>query len=202
MRCDSPLGRLLFAQDVDGNVAGRGRAGPREDDALARFRKICPARSPRRLRSSRPARDSPPVGARRSTPSAVLERRACWERRLDTAWRRTSYSALDRGRPRRRSSPCRTRAGGRHRRTRGVAAAPVASELPLSVMASGPQLGTLDPSVHSRNSTSAPPRVTGALREVAQSRRRPAGRSCSAALPEVREGAFTCARHPAWWRAW
>ena len=72
---------------------GRAARRPREDDALARFEQIAAARAARRLRragtsSACPAHWSPGLDA-----DATFER-ARFERRIDTAWRRTSYSAL------------------------------------------------------------------------------------------------------------
>ena len=89
---DSPLGRLLFAQGPDGYVDWRGGRRPREDDALARFEKVAELAphavtiEPARL--GMPTRWSPDLDA-----DAALDR-ARFERRIDTAWRRTSYSAL------------------------------------------------------------------------------------------------------------
>ncbi len=157
---DSPLGRLLFAQDVDGNVAWQGARRPREDDALARFEKIAElaphAVSVEPARLGMPARWSPALDA-----DAVLER-ARFERRIDTAWRRTSYSALTAAAHDAVVASEPEQAGVTDEPE--VAAAPVASELPLSQMASGPQLGTL---IHQalQELDFSTDGLTGALRE-------------------------------------
>ncbi|MDE3133797.1 MAG: hypothetical protein KGL15_07015, partial [Acidobacteriota bacterium] len=136
---DSPLGRLLFTQDVSGNVGWQGFKRPREDDALARFSEVAAlaphavAVEPARL--GMPARWAPPLDA-----DAVLAP-ARFERRIDTAWRRTSYSALTAAAHDALVASEPERAGVTDEPE--VAGAPVASELPLSEMASGPQLGTL-----------------------------------------------------------
>jgi len=136
---DSPLGRLLFAQRPDGYVDWRGGRRPREDDALARFEQVA-ERAPHAV-SVEPARLSTPAyWTRPLDPDAVLDR-ARFERRIDTAWRRTSYTAL--------TSAAHDAIVASEPEEAGVtdepdvAAAPTASELPLSQMASGPQLGTL-----------------------------------------------------------
>ncbi|MGH2871994.1 MAG: 3'-5' exonuclease, partial [Solirubrobacteraceae bacterium] len=136
---DSPLGRLLFTQDASGNVGWQGFKRPREDDALARFEQVAAlapdavAVEPARL--GLPSRWSPSLDA-----DAVLAP-ARFERRIDTAWRRTSYSALTAAAHDAIVASEPEEAGVTDEPE--VAAAPVASELPLSEMASGPQLGTL-----------------------------------------------------------
>ena len=162
MRSDSPLGRLLFAQDAEGNVDWQGGRRPREDDALAPLRADRRAGAPRRLGragrgSGMPARWSPALDA-----DAMLDR-ARFERRIDTAWRRTSYSALTAAAHDAIVASEPEEAGVTDEPA--IAAAPTASELPLSQMASGPQLGTL---------------IHQALQELDFERRRPDGRAASA----------------------
>ncbi|HEX3803018.1 MAG TPA: UvrD-helicase domain-containing protein [Solirubrobacteraceae bacterium] len=136
---DSPLGRLLFAQDAEGNVDWQGGRRPREDAALARFEEIA-QRAPHAVavepaRPGSPARWSPDIDAE------MALRRARFMRRIDTAWRRTSYSAL--------TAAAHDAIVASEPEDAGVTdepatrAAPAPSELPLSEMAAGPQLGTL-----------------------------------------------------------
>ena len=68
---DSPLGRLLFAQDAEGNVDWQGGRRPREDDALRRFEQVA---------ADAPARGV--GGARAAGTAGALER--CDRRRRDT----------------------------------------------------------------------------------------------------------------------
>jgi exodeoxyribonuclease V beta subunit len=136
---ESPLGRLLFSQDAEGNVGWQGFKRPREDDAIARFREVAT------LAPDAISVESAQVGERdpwRPTRDASTELApARFERRIDTAWRRTSYSAL--------TAAAHDAIVASEPEEAGVtdepdiASAPAPSELPLSLMASGPQLGTL-----------------------------------------------------------
>ncbi len=136
---DSPLGRLLFAQDAEGNVDWQGGKRPREDAALARFEEIAQgarhAVAVEQAHLGLPARWSPVIDT-----EMVLDR-AHFGRRLDTAWRRTSYTAL--------TAAAHDSIVASEPEDAGVTdepavpATPSPSELPLSEMASGPQLGTL-----------------------------------------------------------
>ncbi len=136
---DSPLGRLLFAQGAEGYVDWRGGRRPREADARARFEQVAQlaphAVSVEPARVSLPAHWSPALDV-----NAALDR-ARFERGIDTAWRRTSYSALTAAAHDAivASEPEETGVTDEP----AVVAAPMPSELPLSEMASGPQLGTL-----------------------------------------------------------
>jgi len=92
---NSPLGRLLFARDEDGNVAAAGTATPSDGAALARF-EVLAAEAPGCIAVERshlglPAMWSGPVGA--STELTV----APFDRSLDWRWRRTSYSDITAG---------------------------------------------------------------------------------------------------------
>ncbi|HWD70244.1 MAG TPA: UvrD-helicase domain-containing protein [Solirubrobacteraceae bacterium] len=136
---ESPLGRLLFSQDAEGNVAWQGFKRPREDDALARFREIA-ALAPGAV-SVEPARLDHTDRWRPSREGDAELATARFDRRIDTAWRRTSYSALTAAAHDAIVASEPEQAGVTDEPE--VAAAPVASELPLSEMASGPQLGTL-----------------------------------------------------------
>jgi exodeoxyribonuclease V beta subunit len=136
---ESPLGRLLFAQDAQGNVGWQGFKRPREDDAAARFAEIA-ALAPHAI-AVEPARTGKPGRWRPAGEADAELATARFERRIDTAWRRTSYSAL--------TAAAHDQIVASEPEQTGVtdepelASAPVASELPLSEMASGPQLGTL-----------------------------------------------------------
>ncbi len=81
------------------------------------------------------------MASRRSTPTPCSNARAS-TRRLDTSWRRTSYTASDRG-----CARCarRLRAGAAPACSTSPRARlpPRPPQLPLSAMASGPRLGTL-----------------------------------------------------------
>ncbi len=69
---DSPLGRLLFAKDADGNVAPRDRLHPQATQTP--WRALRSSRRRRRVRSASSALDSGsrPPGARRLEPAAEL----------------------------------------------------------------------------------------------------------------------------------
>ncbi len=136
---DSPLGRLLFAQDADGTVRWEGQQRPREDDALARFDAVAAA-APHAV-SIAPARPGLHAAWARSAADGIALDRARFERTLDSAWRRTSYSAL--------TAAAHESLVTSEAEDPGVtdepatAAQALPSELPLSAMAAGPELGTL-----------------------------------------------------------
>jgi exodeoxyribonuclease V beta subunit len=136
---DSPLGRLLFSQGPEGDVAWQGFKRPREDDALARFREVA-ALAPEAV-SVEAARlgDGNPWQPDSERDSELAAAR--FHRRIDTAWRRTSYSALTAAAHDATVASEPEEAGVTDEPE--VASAPAPSQLPLSEMASGPQLGTL-----------------------------------------------------------
>jgi exodeoxyribonuclease V beta subunit len=136
---ESPLGRLLFAQDAEGNVGWQGFKRPREDDALARFEQIA-ALAPHAV-SVEPARLGPREHWRPARDADAELAPARFDRRIDTAWRRTSYSALTAAAHDAIVASEPEQAGVTDEPA--IASAPTPSELPLSEMASGPQLGTL-----------------------------------------------------------
>jgi len=136
---ESPLGRLLFAQDAEGNVGWQGFKRPRENDSLARFEQIA-ALAPHAV-SVEPARLGPPEHWRPARDADAELAPARFDRRIDTAWRRTSYSALTASAHDAIVASEPEEAGVTDEPA--VASAPTPSELPLSEMASGPQLGTL-----------------------------------------------------------
>jgi exodeoxyribonuclease V beta subunit len=88
----SPLSRLLFARDEDGNVAPDGGSTPSDAAAAERFRELA-AVAPGRIRVERstlerPTTWSPPVEATLDLAAARFDRR------LDLWWRRTSYTDI------------------------------------------------------------------------------------------------------------
>ncbi|MDP9073194.1 MAG: UvrD-helicase domain-containing protein, partial [Actinomycetota bacterium] len=92
---DSPLGRLLFAQDGQGNVAARGRLKPADDDVVACFAAMAAeAGGNISVERTRPG----PTPARAPVPSRAADLEASrFDRPLDSTWRRTSYSAITSG---------------------------------------------------------------------------------------------------------
>ncbi len=92
---NSPLGRLLFARDADGNVAVEAASVPEDADAIARFEAIAAevpgCASVERVNGG----DGATLGGRRAGGTDLDVRR--FGRSLDTRWRRTSYSAITSG---------------------------------------------------------------------------------------------------------
>jgi exodeoxyribonuclease V beta subunit len=92
---DSPLGRLLFARDADGNVATSGTFTPGDAAALTRFEEVA-VEAPGCVSVERsvlgiPSRWSPPL------PLPAQLAAAAFERTLDQRWRRTSYTDITAG---------------------------------------------------------------------------------------------------------
>jgi exodeoxyribonuclease V beta subunit len=88
----SPLARLLFAKDESGNVASEGSSTPTDAMALARLQALA-AQAPGCIGVERstlglPIAWSPPL----ETPVELLAGE--FDRRLDSRWRRTSYSDI------------------------------------------------------------------------------------------------------------
>jgi exodeoxyribonuclease V beta subunit len=92
---ESPLCRLLFARDDEGNVAATRREPPGDADARARFEALA-AEAPGRIAVER---SSPGTATPwRRAPAASAELRAeSFDRTLDRRWRRTSYSDITAG---------------------------------------------------------------------------------------------------------
>jgi exodeoxyribonuclease V beta subunit len=91
----SPLGRLLFARDDEGNVAPSGAGTPDDATALARFEALAAA-APGRIRVERSVLGMP--GHWSTPPVAPAELAAAvFDRDLDARWRRTSYSDISAG---------------------------------------------------------------------------------------------------------
>ncbi len=89
---NSPLGRLLFAKDPDGNVAADGRSTPTDAAADQRFRELA-ERAPGRI-SVEPSKLGVPTAWGRPLERPVELAAAKFGRQLDLRWRRTSYSDL------------------------------------------------------------------------------------------------------------
>jgi exodeoxyribonuclease V beta subunit len=92
---DSPLGRLAFSRDPDGNVAPYGRQTPSDAAAIERFGTLA-AEAPGRISIERSTLRRPDHWS-----SSLAEPRrlghAVFDRRLDWSWRRTSYSDITAG---------------------------------------------------------------------------------------------------------
>jgi exodeoxyribonuclease V beta subunit len=89
----SPLGRLLFAQDAEGNVADAARATVTDERARERFDQLA-ARSGGSVavETARIAADVGDYSGESETHEALVI--AQLGRRIDRSWRRTSYSAI------------------------------------------------------------------------------------------------------------
>jgi exodeoxyribonuclease V beta subunit len=92
---NSPLGRLLFARDSDGNVASAGLFTPTDAAAMARFETLA-GEAPGRISVERSALGTP-AAYRESLPAPVQLAAAPFDRSLDLRWRRTSYSDITAG---------------------------------------------------------------------------------------------------------
>jgi exodeoxyribonuclease V beta subunit len=136
---DSPLGRLLFARAADGAVSWSPSRRPREAEALVKLEEIAGS-APHAVAVERARLDVSAGWNPERAPAGALER-ARFQRPLDTSWRRTSYTALTAGAHEAMlsSEPEETVLSDEPSTVPDV----VASELPLSTMASGPRLGTL-----------------------------------------------------------
>jgi exodeoxyribonuclease V beta subunit len=92
---NSPLGRLLFARDEEGNVAPYRDSVPDDADAVARFDALAAAApgcvAVERSRLGRPASWSRALGRHAELAAAAFDRD------LDVRWRRTSFSAMTAG---------------------------------------------------------------------------------------------------------
>jgi exodeoxyribonuclease V beta subunit len=92
---NSPLGRLLFARDAEGNVAPFSDSVPDDAAAVARFEALAAAApgciAVERSTLGMPGSWSPPLDEPVELATAVFDRS------LDTRWRRTSFSAMTAG---------------------------------------------------------------------------------------------------------
>jgi exodeoxyribonuclease V beta subunit len=92
---NSPLSRLLFARDSDGNVSAVGKFTPTDAQARARFEALADE-APGRIHVERSTLRTPAV-YRESIPAPVALAAAAFDRDLDLRWRRTSYSDITAG---------------------------------------------------------------------------------------------------------
>jgi exodeoxyribonuclease V beta subunit len=92
---DSPLGRLLFSRDQDGNVAASGAAVPADDKVAAHFATLA-ARAPGCISVEESSGGGGAHWAGPPHADADLEA-ARFDRSLDGKWRRTSYSGITEG---------------------------------------------------------------------------------------------------------
>jgi len=89
---DSPLGRLLFARDADGSVATWGTAVPEDDEVVERFQALA-GQAPGRISVERSDAGRGAVWAPETPEVAALSVRG-FDRKLDSQWRRVSYSGI------------------------------------------------------------------------------------------------------------
>ena len=92
---NSPLGRLLFARDAEGNVAPSSSRVPGDPAAVERFQTLA-ADAPGCIAVERSALGLPAQWAGPLADSAQLDA-ATFDRTLDWRWRRTSYSDITAG---------------------------------------------------------------------------------------------------------
>ncbi|MGI8594934.1 MAG: UvrD-helicase domain-containing protein, partial [Solirubrobacteraceae bacterium] len=92
---NSPLGRLLFARDAEGNVAASGSSTPVDAAAVERFEALAGVASGA-IAVERSTLALPGAWAGPPAESAQLSA-AVFDRSLDWRWRRTSYSDITAG---------------------------------------------------------------------------------------------------------
>ena len=92
---NSPLSRLVFARDAEGNVAARGSDVPADDAVQAGFLDLA-GRAPGQISVERSAGATAESWAGEPLPPARLLA-GRFDRRLDGRWRRTSYSGITAG---------------------------------------------------------------------------------------------------------
>jgi exodeoxyribonuclease V beta subunit len=170
---DSPLGRLLFARDKDGNVAVNGASTPTDAEmfaALAGVAERASAHDPLAVSVEWSRLGPHKQWSGTGAPPEPLSV-AHFNRRLDVAWRRTSYTAL--------TAAAHELVVGSEHETHGVEDEPAGAEvelggeLPLAAMAAGPELGTVIHRALERvefDAASANTALTDVLREAAGSR--------------------------------
>ncbi len=138
---DSPLGRLLFGVDAEGNVPVNGPSTPSDEEAFTRLTALAAqASDPLAVGVEWSRLEAPVVWTGAAADIGELSA-ARFDRRLDTRWRRTSYSAI--------TAVAHERAVGSEPELVGIDDEPdpvetvVGGELPLAAMAAGPELGTI-----------------------------------------------------------
>ena len=89
---DSPLGRLMFSRDADGNVAAKGDSNPADAVATARFEALA-AQAPGCISVERSTLGLPTAWSPAVTDPVALSA-AVFDRRIDERWRRTSYTDI------------------------------------------------------------------------------------------------------------
>ena len=138
---NSPLSRLLFERDSEGNIAWEG--GGIADDAAAwkRFEEVARI-APASVSLERAQAAWPPVRWQGDIQADSELTVAHFDRELDTRWRRTSYTAI--------TAAAHDALIGSEPEERGIADEPPApddalasTELPLSTMTGGTQVGTV-----------------------------------------------------------
>jgi exodeoxyribonuclease V beta subunit len=140
---NSPLGRLLFARDADGNVAPQGAGTPDDAAAWERFQRLAEEApgciAVERSRLGLPVSWTPPE---QPPPELAAAR---FGRALDTSWRRTSYSGITAGvyEARVASEPEEEVRDDEPAAPVPPADAPPGPPVPLDAMPAGPQVGTL-----------------------------------------------------------
>jgi exodeoxyribonuclease V beta subunit len=92
---NSPLGRLLFSRDHDGNVAPIGTSTPTDAAARARFRQL--ADDAHGAVTVEPATPGAPHPYREPPVTPATLTAAPFDRALDLRWRRTSYTDITAG---------------------------------------------------------------------------------------------------------
>lgn len=90
---DSALSRLLLARDADGRVADRGPNPPSDDAAMEHFRELASA-APGCVSVERTSVAGLPAAWSGPRPEPAQLTAAVFDRELDRAWRRTSYSDI------------------------------------------------------------------------------------------------------------
>jgi exodeoxyribonuclease V beta subunit len=170
---DSPLARLLFSRDAEGNIAVNGATTPSDGEvyaALVGVAERAAQRDPAAVSVEWSRLDAPRSWGGTGGPPEELSV-AQFTRHLDSSWRRTSYSAL--------TAAAHERFVGSEPETHGLQdepAAPdgvLAGELPLAAMAAGPELGTVIHRALERvdfDADDLPAALTTALSEAAGSR--------------------------------
>ncbi len=93
---DSPLGRLLFARDADGNVRPAGSGKHSDEAVLERFGEVAAAAGGAIAVESARLSSVPVSWAGDALPARSLAA-ARFDRQLDIGWRRTSYTDITAG---------------------------------------------------------------------------------------------------------